>query len=167
MAAAKLPYLVTPGTITTALDRIKKAATPPTVNSDFVHTKLRIKGGAGRAIAPYLKKVGLVNSDGSPTQIYERFRNSTESISGAAIAEAVRLGYKPLFEVNEYAHDLSDKDLRARPLALGSGGASSLLLGGQGHLLESLEVGHQVEHVGIGQPDQQPRGHHGDGGHVL
>lgn len=110
--AAKLPYLTSPGTLTTALTRLKAAATPPTVNADFVQTKLKISGGAGRAIPPYLKKIGLVAGDGTPTKIYEHFRNSSKTISGGAAAEAVKHGYKPLYEVNEYAHDLSDKDLR-------------------------------------------------------
>jgi len=110
--AAKLPYLTTPGTLSTALDRIKAAATPPTVNADFVQTKLKIKGGSGRAIPPYLKKISLVAGDGTPTGLYERFRNSNKATSGAAIAEAIRHGYRPLYEVNEYAHDLNDKDLK-------------------------------------------------------
>lgn len=110
--AAKLPYLTSPGTLTNALTRIKAAATPSTVNADFVQAKLKIKGGAGRAIPPYLKKVGFVAGDGTPTKIYEHFRNSNKAISGAAAAEAVKHGYKPLYEINEYAHELSDKDLR-------------------------------------------------------
>lgn len=110
--AATLPYLASPGSIGTALDRIKAAATPPTVNGDFVQTKLKIKGGAGRSIPPFLKKIGFVAGDGTPTPIYERFRNSNPSISGAAVADAMRSGYASLYEVNEYAHDLSDKDLK-------------------------------------------------------
>lgn len=110
--AAKLPYLAAPGTLTSALDRLKAAATPPNVNADFVQTKLKIKGGAGRAIPPYLKKVGFVAGDGTPTAIYTRFRNSNKATSGGAAADAMKHGYKPLYEVNEYAHDLGDKDLK-------------------------------------------------------
>jgi hypothetical protein len=110
--AAKLPYLSTPGTLTSALDKIRAAATPPTVNGDFVQTKLKMKGGSGRAIPPFLKKIGFVAGDGTPTNLYERFRNSNSEVSGAAAAEAMRYGYKELYEVNEYAHELSDKDLK-------------------------------------------------------
>ena len=85
--AAKLPYLTTPGTVTNALDRLKAAATPPTVNADFVDAKLKIKGGSGRAIPPFLKKVGFVAGDGTPTSTYTRFRNSNAKVSGAAAAE--------------------------------------------------------------------------------
>lgn len=108
--AAILPYLATPGTIANALDRIAKAATPERVSKDFVNTKLKIKGGTGSAVVPFLKKIGFVASDGSPTKLYEQFRNP--ATSGAAVASGIRYGYKPLYEVNEYAHDLDDADLK-------------------------------------------------------
>lgn len=108
--AAKLPYVASPGSVTTALERIAKAATPDRVSKDFVNTKLEIKGGTGTAIAPFLKKIGFVASDGSPTKLYEQFRNP--ATSGAAVAAGIRHGYKPLFEINEYAHDLDDAGLK-------------------------------------------------------
>lgn len=108
---ANLPYLATPGSIKTALDRIRTAATPDRVTGDFVTTKLQLKGGTGAAIPPFLKKIGFVGSDGTPTDLYKRFRN--QSTAGAAVAEAVRIGYKPLAEANEYFFDLADKDLLA------------------------------------------------------
>ena len=74
-------------------------------------TKLQIKGGTGAALIPYLKKIGFVASDGSPTELYKRFRN--QATAGSAVASAITLGYKPLEAVNEYFYDLSDKDLLA------------------------------------------------------
>jgi hypothetical protein len=79
-------------------------------SADFLSAKLGLKGGTPRAVIPYLKKIGLIGSDGVPTELYRRFRNPTES--GAAIAEAIRRGYKSLYEMNEYVHELSDKDLK-------------------------------------------------------
>lgn len=110
--ASTLPYLASPGALVKVLEGIKNAATPPNVNADFFQAKLGIKGGSGRAIPPYLKKIGMVGGDGAPTKIYERFRNSNASISGGAIADAIRHGYKLLYSVNEYAHDLGDGDLK-------------------------------------------------------
>jgi hypothetical protein len=106
-----LPYLASPGSIKNALDKIRAAATPERVTGDFVSTKLQIKGGTGAAIPPYLKKVGFVASDGAPTDIYKRFRN--HATSGAAAAEAVKIGYRELGQANEYFYDLNDKDLLA------------------------------------------------------
>jgi hypothetical protein len=109
--AATLPYLASPGSIKTCLDKIKAAATPDRVTQDFVTTKLQIKGGTGAALIPYLKKIGFVASDGSPTEIYRQFRN--HATAGAAVATAVKTGYKALGQVNEYFYELNDKDLLA------------------------------------------------------
>ena len=106
-----LPYLASPGSIKTALEQIKSAATPDRVTGDFVTTKLQIKGGTGAAIPPYLKKIGFVASDGTPTDIYKRFRNHVTS--GAACAKAVKIGYRELTQANEYFYELNDKDLLA------------------------------------------------------
>ena len=108
--ASKLPYLASPGTILTALNKISKAATPERVSKDFVNTKLEIKGGAGAAVVPLLKKIGFVAGDGTPTKLYEQYRNP--ATSGAAVAAGIKHGYRPLYEVNEFAHDLNDSDLK-------------------------------------------------------
>jgi len=106
-----LPYLASPGSLKSALEKIRAAATPERVTGDFVSTKLQIKGGTGAAIPPYLKKVGFVGSDGAPTDLYKRFRN--HATSGAALAESVKIGYRELAQANEYFFDLNDKDLLA------------------------------------------------------
>ncbi len=108
--SSKLPYLSTPGTFDNAIQKMKAAATPPNFNNDFVHTKLQIKGGAGNALPPFFKKLGLVGGDGSPTALYRQLRNP--ATSGAALAAAMRTGFRPLYEVNEYCHDLNEKDLK-------------------------------------------------------
>lgn len=109
MSTATLPYLVSPGSLKSALEKIQAAATPDRVSVSFVNTKLQIKGGTGAALIPYLKKIGFVASDGTPTELYKQFRNSTTG--GAAAAQAVKHGYRLLAEVNEYFFDLGDKDL--------------------------------------------------------
>lgn len=111
-----LPYLSAPGTIDSAFARMKEAATPARFTNDFVNTVLNIKGGTGAAVPPFLKKIGFLNPDGSPTSLYDRFRNGTTS--GAAVAEATRIGYRALFQANEYAHKLGDAELRGLILQL-------------------------------------------------
>src|ERR1700674_2088593 len=96
--AVTLPYLVSPGSIKTGLEKIKAAATPERFTQDFVMTKLQIKGGTGAALIPYLQKIGFVASDGSPTELYKRFR--TRATAGSAVASAIKLGYKPLEAIN-------------------------------------------------------------------
>lgn len=105
-----LPYLQRPGSLKTALERIRTAATPERVTGDFVSGTLNLKGGTGAALIPYLKKVGFVAADGAPTEIYKTFRN--QSRSGVAAAAAVKYGYAPLGQVNETFFKLADKDLK-------------------------------------------------------
>lgn len=107
--AVPLPYLASPGSAKTALEKIRAAATPERVTGDFITTKLQIKGGTGAAIIPFLKKIGFVAADGSPTDIYRRFRNP--STGGTAVADAIKIGYSPLQQVNEYFYDLPEQDL--------------------------------------------------------
>lgn len=104
------PYLASPGTATKALEKIKAAATPERFTTDFVHTVLGIKGGQGNALIPFFKRMGLVKSDGAPTELYHKFRNPTSS--GQAAAHALKIGYKTLYERNEYIHKASDDDLK-------------------------------------------------------
>ena len=106
-----LPYLASPGSIKTALEKIRTAATPERVTGDFVTTKLQMKGGMGAAIPPYLKKIGFVASDGTPTDIYKRFRNIATAAS--AVADAVMQGYRELRQANEYFFELKDSELLA------------------------------------------------------
>ena len=107
---ATLPYVTAPGGIEKALKGIKSAATPATVSQDFVKTILKIKGGSGNQMTSYLKKIGFANADGTPSDIYKSFRNTTTE--GKAAADALRYGYQPLFARNEYMYKLSDEELR-------------------------------------------------------
>jgi hypothetical protein len=107
---AALPYVTATGNVEKALMGIKAAATPSKVTQDFVKTILKVPGGSGDQMTSYLKKIGFVNSDSTPSDIYTRFRNS--STSGAAAEAALRHGYAPLFKRNEFWHALGDKEIR-------------------------------------------------------
>jgi hypothetical protein len=105
-----LPYVTAPGNVEKALKGIKTAATPESVSQDFVKTILGIKGGSGNQITAYLKKIGLATADGTPTDLYKKFRNPTTE--GWAAAQALKTGYGPLYVRNEYMHKLSDEELQ-------------------------------------------------------
>lgn len=104
------PYVLAPGTLAKALDKIKAAATPERFTLDFLHTKLGMKGGTSNAVIPFLKRTGFLNGDGTPAELYRQFRNP--ALSGQAVARAMKKGYAPLYEMNEYVHDLKDDELR-------------------------------------------------------
>jgi hypothetical protein len=105
-----LPYVTAPGNIEKALRAIQSAATPSTVSQDFVKTILGIPGGSGNQMTSFLKKIGFVNGDGSPSELYKSFRNT--STTAKAAADALRTGYAPLYVRNEYMYKLPDDKLR-------------------------------------------------------
>lgn len=107
---AVLPYVSASGNIEKTLRGIKAAATPESVSQDFVKTIIGIKGGSGNQITAYLKKIGFATADGTPTDLYKKFRNS--ATEGWAVAQALKTGYAPLYVRNEYMHKLSDDDLK-------------------------------------------------------
>ncbi len=109
MASVKPPFINAYGNIGKALKKIKSAQVPPRFTQDFLATKLGLPGGSPKPLIPFFKRVGFLGSDGVPTERYKRFRNPGQT--GKAAAEALREGYKSLYEINEYIHDASDDDL--------------------------------------------------------
>jgi len=110
MADHNIPYVGAYGNITKALQAVQKAQTPDRFTQDFLATKLGLTGGSAKLVIPFFKKTGLLASDGAPTSLYKRFRNPSQT--KIAAAEALRKGFTTLYEMNEYAHDLSDPDLK-------------------------------------------------------
>jgi hypothetical protein len=109
MAEQQLPYLQAHGNITKTLNKIIEAQTPERFTQEYLGTKLGLTGGSATPVIPFLKRTGFLNSDGTPTQLYQRFRNPSQR--GAAAAEAMRKGYARLYQSNECAHELDDKNL--------------------------------------------------------
>lgn len=107
--AKKLPYMSSPAALTKILNKIKEAAVPSTFNADFLSTVLGFKGGNARTFISWAKKCGVLNTDGSPTDLYKKFRNP--ATSGGAMAAALKIGYEELFRRNEYANKLPRKEI--------------------------------------------------------
>lgn len=106
----QIPYMPNPGAITKILEKIKQAETPTTFNSDFLGTKLGFKGGNNRMFISWAKKMGLLNSDGTPTILYKQFRNT--DTSETSLASALKNGYSELYSRNEYCHELDRKQFK-------------------------------------------------------
>jgi hypothetical protein len=104
------PFMNAYGLLTKILEKVVQAQQPERFTQDFLKTKLGYDSGSSRPVIPLLKRIGFLASDGTPTKLYSRFRNPEER--GAAMAEAIRSGYRELFERNEYAHDLPKDKLK-------------------------------------------------------
>ncbi len=107
--AENLPYSTSIGTLINMLEKIKSASVPERFTQDFVSTKLTMKGGSAAACIPFLKKMGFVASDGTPTELYKEFRNPHKS--RIAVGKAFKKLYQKLYEMNEYVHDATDQEI--------------------------------------------------------
>jgi hypothetical protein len=107
--AENLPYSTSVGTLVNMLEKIKSASVPERFTQDFVSTKLTMKGGTAAACIPFLKKMGFVASDGTPTDLYREFRNPRKS--RIAVGKAFKKLYQKLYEMNEYIHDATDQEI--------------------------------------------------------
>jgi hypothetical protein len=107
--AENLPYSTSVSTLIKMLEKIKSASVPERFTQDFVSTKLTMKGGTAAACIPFLKKMGFVASDGSPTELYKEFRNPHKS--RIAVGKAFKKLYQKLYEMNEYIHDATDQEI--------------------------------------------------------
>jgi len=104
------PFMNSTGLIGKIFEKIQQAKVPPRYTQDFQATVLGYGSGSAKPFIPFLKRLGFIQSDGTPTELYSRFRNVDSS--GAAMAEAMRNGYAEIFKINEYAHDLADDKLK-------------------------------------------------------
>jgi Family of unknown function (DUF5343) len=99
---SKLPYINAYGNIGKALVKIRTAATPDRFSQDFLEKTLGMGGGGSRPLIPLFKRIGFLGSDGTPTELYKQFRNS--DLSSGAMARALKIGYAPLYEMDEEVH---------------------------------------------------------------
>lgn len=103
------PFMNAYGKIKDVFEAIIKAGVPARFTQDFLETKLGFKSSSIRPVISILKKIGLIASDGSPTDLYKDFRS--DSLRGAALARAIKTAYEGVFDANEYAQDLKKKEL--------------------------------------------------------
>ena len=109
MAANYPPYMNATGLISKILEKIKVAATPERFTQDYLSTELGFTGGSAKAFISLAKRIGLLLTDGTPSDLYKQFRNP--KTSKAAMAKAIKKGYSDIFSRNEFAQSLSSSDL--------------------------------------------------------
>lgn len=106
------PYVNAYGSIDKLFEAIRQASVPPKFTNNFLSTMLGLKSSSHRALVPFLKKLGFINQDNVPTDIYKRYRDQNES--KIVMAEAIRSAYADLFTSDEYAYKLSSDKLKEK-----------------------------------------------------
>ncbi|MBZ9962388.1 DUF5343 domain-containing protein [Mesorhizobium sp. BR1-1-2] len=105
-----LPYLTASGTLKKTLDRLIEAQRPERFSVDFLENVLKLSGGGARATIPILKKMNFLGSDGTPTELYAKFR--TDSGRGAAALQGLRSAFQEIFRRSEYAYSAEESKLK-------------------------------------------------------
>ena len=105
----ELPYMNAPGYIPRVFNKLIEAKTPPKFTQDFMGSVLGVASSSARQMIPFMKRLGLLASDGAPTDLYGEFR--ADGSRGHAAAIALRTGYAQLFDSNEYIYKVDDKKL--------------------------------------------------------
>lgn len=113
MAKELPPYVNSTGLLQELFKKIQEAPPPSRFSQDFLFTNLKFKkSGSTIPFIPFLKRIGFLSTDGSPTEIYKKFRNPDAKVSGQAMAQAFRIAYIDLYSRNEYWHTKSAEDLK-------------------------------------------------------
>lgn len=97
-----LPYSTSPGTFKKALEGMILAERPERFSGDFMSTVLKISGGSARPIPPLLKKMNFLTSDGTPTDLYSKFKSDTAR--GQAALDGLRNAFSEMFRRNDFVH---------------------------------------------------------------
>jgi Family of unknown function (DUF5343) len=100
----KLPYMALPSAIPKILTKIEEAKRPERFTQDYLETMLGFSGGNHRAFLPMLKRMGFLDQDGTPTKLYDQYRNT--DTQAVALAEGVRNAYSEIFDRNKFAFNL-------------------------------------------------------------
>ncbi|MEL7518179.1 MAG: DUF5343 domain-containing protein [Pseudomonadota bacterium] len=104
------PFINSTGLISKIFAKIQEAQEPERYTQDFQGTVLGYGSGSAKPFIPFLKRLGFLENDGRPTDVYRIFRNSDSA--GSAMADAIRRGYSELFKRNEYCYKLSQEKLK-------------------------------------------------------
>ncbi len=113
MAKEFPPYTSSTGLFKQLFQKIKEATPPQRFSQDFLITGLNFKkSGTTLSFIPILKRLGFLGTDGIPTDLYKKFRNPDNKVSGTAMAQALRIGYADLFSRNEYWFKKDKSDLK-------------------------------------------------------
>lgn len=103
------PFMNSYGLIPKILEKIKAAKTPERFTQDYLANTLGFKSGSAKSFIPLAKRLGILSSDGAPTDLYQSFRNPNRS--KGAMARALKTGYADLFMRNEEAYKLDHRAL--------------------------------------------------------
>jgi hypothetical protein len=108
--AKDLPYLASYKNVALLFEKIAKAKVPEVFTVRYLSDTLGLKSTGDRQLISLLKKMGYLDSAGKPLPKFSLLKNV--GTAKYAIADGIRLAYKPLYESDENVHNLPADQLK-------------------------------------------------------
>lgn len=105
-----IPYVTSPGVLKKTLELMIPAERPDNFSGNFMSTILKLTGGSARAVPPFLKKMQFIGSDGTPTNLYSKFK--TDGGRSQAAYEGLKNAFSELFKRNSFIHKADEATVR-------------------------------------------------------
>lgn len=106
---AELPYVLNTGTLSKVFSTIQTTGAPAKVTNKYLES-IGFKSKNDRYLVPFLKDLGFIQGDGTPTDRWRSYRHTGES--KAVMAEAVRGAWSGLFDLFPDAPRRDDEAIR-------------------------------------------------------
>lgn len=111
MAAEYPPLINSYGNVQSMLAKIQATPIPERFTHEFLSNTLGFRRDGDRPFVPLAKRMGFLEADGRPTDLYRRFHDAEQS--KAALAEATRNAFSQLYDQNADIDTLDKKALQA------------------------------------------------------
>jgi hypothetical protein len=107
---AQLPYLSSNKNVSILFDKITSAKIPDKFTHEFLQKTIGLTSTNDRSLIPLLRNLGFLDQSGTPTATYRFLKGDQRS---GAIAEGIRNAYRPLFDSDTRADELSGDKLKS------------------------------------------------------
>jgi hypothetical protein len=107
--ASEYPYMISNNKIGPILESIKRASKPQKFTHNFLQS-IGYSSTNDRAIIPLLKKLSVINEDGTPTEYYDQLRDQT--LSKKVLANRIKDLYAELFTINTEIQKATDEEIK-------------------------------------------------------
>ncbi|MFC8790325.1 DUF5343 domain-containing protein [Streptomyces cinereoruber] len=103
------PYTPTPGKLEEFLEKLQGMSVPPRIDQQYL-SSVGFASSNSRPFIPLMKKIGLLDRSGKPTELYTKgLRGGTSG--RALLAAGIRDGYDNVFQTYSDAYNRSDTEL--------------------------------------------------------
>lgn len=103
------PYIISNNKIKSIFEKIQTAARPSKFTHEFLK-RLGFNSSNDRAIIPILKTLGFLTEDGTPTEYYDRLKDSADH--PYVLGERIKELYKDLFTINTEIYKASGQEIK-------------------------------------------------------